>query len=248
MTVIAIPHSYIASSLSVENISVIDLPKNADPSLPIRIIMNGQVLALNTFSRDGQTLKYHGSENLSGQYFEIDYYSSETITLSPNSPNTKPDLPELELYSILPSTAAGTTEFQQEANDLLLGMVDYSGYDLLLTDSSDLATDAALRSAIIMSVYTDAWIDGKKGWWGDTFSNNRPIAASKLWSLMGKRTTPENVQQGIRFVAEATQWLIDDQYFSHIDVIGEHQRHATDWFAFQLTCHRVGQAPLNLTL
>lgn len=246
MTVIAIPHSYTAH---LDSANKIDLPAEADVSLPIRIIMNGQVLALDTFIRHGQTINYVGSENITGQYFEVDYYSSVTLNLDPDTPaSKKPELPELELYSILPSTPADTTEFQQEANDLLLGMVDYSEYDLLLAESGDLATDAALRSAIIMSVYTDAWVDGKKGWWGDTFSSNRPVAASKLWSLMGKRTTPENVQQGIRFVAEATQWLIDDQHFSQIDVKGEHQRHAIDWFAFQLTCHRAGKEPLTLTL
>lgn len=246
MTFLAIPRSMRVTPQINGGVTVLVLPETPAATLPLRVLMNGQVLNNGSYHAAGDSVFL--DEDLASEYFEVDYYITQAITLDPDSPaSKKPELPELELYSILPSTS-GHTDFNQEATDLLLGMVDYSEYDLLLAESGDLATDAALRSAIIMSVYTDAWVDGKNGWWGDTHTGDRPIAASKLWTLMGKPATPENVQQGIRHVTSATQWLVDDNHFSQIDVQAEHQRHAADWFAFQLTCHRAGQPPLTLTL
>ncbi|WP_287601236.1 phage GP46 family protein [Thiothrix sp.] len=246
MPEIAIPRTATATPYIEIDITVLELSETPADALPLRVLMNGQVMAMGDYERSGNRILITG--DYTHDHFEVDYYLTQTINLDPDSPaSKKPELPELELYSILSSPSVHT-DFNQEATDLLLGMVDYSEYDLLLTNDSDLATDAALRSAIILSVYTDAWVDGKNGWWGDTYSGNRPIAACKLWTLMGKPTTPENVQKGIQYVTSAIQWLIDDNHFDRIDVQGEHQRHATDWFAFQLTCHRAGQHPLTLTL
>jgi phage gp46-like protein len=246
MPEIALPHSAVTMPYIDLDITVLALPETPAAALPLRVLMNGQAMASGDYQRSGNRILITG--DYTRDHFEVDYYTTQTITLDPNSPaSKKPELPELELYSIL-SSPSGHTDFNQEATDLLLGMVDFSEYDLLLAGSSDLATDAALRSAIILSVYTDAWVEGKNGWWGDTYTADRPIADSKLWTLMGKPTTPENVQLGIQYVTAATQWLVDDNHFSQIDIAGEHQRHATDWFAFQLTCHRAGQDPLTLTL
>jgi phage gp46-like protein len=246
MPEIAIPCTATTTPYIDLDITVLVLPETPAANLPLRVLMNGQAMASGDLQRSGNRILIEG--DYTRDHFEVDYYITQTITLDPDSPaSKKPELPELELYSILSSPSVGT-DFNQEATDLLLGMVDFSEYDLLLAESGDLATDAALRSAIILSVYTNAWVDGQNGWWGDTYSGDRPIADSELWTLMGKKTTPENVQKAIQYVINATQWLIDDNHFNQIDVQGEHQSHELDWFAFHLTCHRSGKPPITLNL
>ena len=245
MPEIAIPRTATTTPYIDLDTTVLALAETPAAELPLRVLMNGQVMATGDYQRIGHRILIAG--DYTREHFEVDYYITQTITLDPNTPIQRPELPELELYSILPSLA-GTPGIEQEAVDLLLGMVDCSEYDLLLAESGDLATDAALRSAIILSVYTNAWVDGKNGWWGDTYTGDRPIAHSKLWTLTGKPPTPENVQKGVQYVTRAIQWLLDDHHFDQIDIEAEHQHHELDWFAFHLTCHRLGKPPLTLNL
>lgn len=245
MTVVAIPRSTSTTPYIDLDMTVLALPETPAADMPLRVLMNGQSMVMADYQRSGNRILIPG--DYTGDHFEVDYYITETIVTDPNTPISRSDLPELELYSIVSGTV-GTSPIEQDAVDLLLGMVDHSEYDLLLAESGDLATDAALRSAITLSIYSDAWVDGKNGWWGDTYTGDRPIANCKLWTLKGKPTTRENVQKGIEYVTHATQWLIDDHHFDRIDIEGEHQRHETDWLAFHLTCHRSGRPPLTLNL
>lgn len=108
--------------------------------------------------------------------------------------------------------------------------------------SGDLALDNPLRSAVMVSLFTDrvapeqpsasdqqvgitppgnaanSGLRGRRGWWGDAFAD-LPIG-SRLWQLrraikVGEKAVLLELEQILR---EALDWLIDDGVVSKIDV------------------------------
>ena len=119
--------------------------------------------------------------------------------------------------------------------DLKLALADWSQWDLLY-DGQDLNTESSLHSAILVSVWTDARVGDEGGWWGDSFAE-KPIAESKLWTLLGKPANDDNVELGIGYVKTALQWLLDDKWITEMTVTGEAQQDPSthlDIFAFRV--------------
>lgn len=104
--------------------------------------------------------------------------------------------------------------------DAALIMLADGTFDLSL-DGPDLATDNGLRTAVIVSLFSDARAreddvipDGtaeRRGWWADTFS---PIAAdafgSRQWLLGREKQIPSTLARAKEYAEESLQWLIDD--------------------------------------
>lgn len=233
MVEVSVPRSAVTPPvLDQAGFTVLTLPETPATDLPVRVLVGGQTVGQQDFTRDGNIIQIEG--DYSHLHCEVDYYLLKIINIEAQT--EQPDLPEIELYSIRTNT------YQQADNntgayDLLLGMVDDSEYDLIY-NGTDLSTDKALQSAITLSVYTDAWVNGQKGWWGDSYNDDRPIADSKLWTLMGKPTTPENINLGNRYIQAATQWLIDDEHVDEIEITTEHHANELDWLAFRLQCKK----------
>ncbi len=90
---------------------------------------------------------------------------------------------------------------------------DRSGFDLAL-DSCDLATDSGLRSAVIVSLYTerraeadDVLPDGttdRRGHWAD------PTLGSRLWLLDRAKETDDVLARAQEYAQEALAWLVAD--------------------------------------
>ena len=211
--------------------------------MPVRVMLNGQILGKADITHDGKRITLPG--DYTGHTFEIDYYLESIIDLTQPAPYTV-ELPEIELYS-LGTTSAANANDDLGGFDLLLNSVGHSAYDLGY-NGNDLQTDRLLKSAVTLSVYTDAWVDGQRGWWGDTYQGDQPIADSKLWTLIGAKATHENRLKGEHYIKHAVQWLIDDGHFDSIDVTTEHQANGLDWLAFKLIGKRDGQADVSLNL
>lgn len=94
----------------------------------------------------------------------------------------------------------------------------FSG-DIALDDGR-LATDDGLRTAMLISLFTDARAraddplpaDGgdRRGWWGNAFKgdDNAPEElGSRLWLLDREKLTDRNVERGRAYAAEALAWL-----------------------------------------
>jgi phage gp46-like protein len=89
---------------------------------------------------------------------------------------------------------------------------------------SALLTGNDLESAIIISLFTDRIAavgdvipDGSndpRGWWADT---DVPIG-SRLWLLRRSKQIPETLQKAYDYIAEALQWLLDDQVVAQFDI------------------------------
>lgn len=110
---------------------------------------------------------------------------------------------------------------------------DAFGADLALAEG-DLATDDGLRTAFIISLFTDARArdddplpqDGADlgGWWGDAFADveEGPLG-SRLWLLSREKKLGSTLLRARDYAAEAVQWLIRAGVCSSIDIEVEAQ-------------------------
>ena len=107
-------------------------------------------------------------------------------------------------------------------------------FDLSI-DGPDLATDAGLYTACVVSLFTDrraeaddALPDGgddRRGWWGDAFSPAEgDKIGSRLWLLAREKQLPEVLRRAREYATEALQWLIDDGIARQVDVAAENPR------------------------
>lgn len=114
--------------------------------------------------------------------------------------------------------------------DLALFFTD-NGFDIAL-DGTDLATDSGLRSAVIVSLFTDRRAnaddelpsgDGdRRGCWMDMFDDH--VKGSRLWLLSREKELPDVLVRAKTYAEEALQWLIDDGIVSAVSVTAEHVR------------------------
>lgn len=96
---------------------------------------------------------------------------------------------------------------------------------------ADLATDANLKTAIWISLFTDRLAapddeipDGtydRRGWWADDAA--RPIG-SRLWLLDREKDLDAVLQRAYDYIAEALAWLIDDDVVARFDISVERVR------------------------
>jgi phage gp46-like protein len=108
---------------------------------------------------------------------------------------------------------------------------DRFGGDLALADGQ-LVTDEGLRTAILMSLFTDARAraddplphDGAdlRGWWGNGFARADGLASadigSRLWLLEREKLTFAVLARAKAYVAEALAWMIEAGVVSALDV------------------------------
>lgn len=86
-----------------------------------------------------------------------------------------------------------------------------AGIGLDLFDG-DLALDDSLRSAVIVSLFTDREADGadRRGWWGDALTPGQDRIGSLLWQLQRRNESPALLTDAKRHTEAALRWLIDD--------------------------------------
>lgn len=111
--------------------------------------------------------------------------------------------------------------------DLALFVNGPSDIDMQLT-GMDLATDAGLRTAIIMSLFTDLRVDAeelplgelsRRGWWGDLFNSVvGDQIGSRFWLLVREKRTTETLNRAEDYAKECLGWLIDDGVADTIDI------------------------------
>lgn len=132
------------------------------------------------------------------------------------------------------------------ALDLATGSAD------LVLAGGRLATDDGMRTAILLSLFTDARApDGaelpepgadRRGWWGDAFSTDAVASASgaigsTMWLLRRAKITPDTLQRARQAATSALAWLIADGVASAIDVAVEAQG---DRLAIAISLNRPG--------
>jgi phage gp46-like protein len=102
------------------------------------------------------------------------------------------------------------------------------GADLLVEDD-DLGGDDGLRTAILLSLFTDRRAEAddnlpagdgdRRGWWADEFSAvGSDRIGSRLWLLDRSKATPDIAKRAEEIAREALAWLIEDRVASSVDV------------------------------
>lgn len=104
--------------------------------------------------------------------------------------------------------------------------------DLSLIDN-DLASDAGMETAVILSLFCDRRAfdddvppsgdpDDRRGWWADQFADNEgDLIGSRLWLLDRSVSTDETRRRAEEYCKEALQWMVDDLVVASFDVLVE---------------------------
>lgn len=124
--------------------------------------------------------------------------------------------------------------------------------DLAIVDD-DIASDDGLRTAVLLSLFTDrrAEVDDslpgedgdRRGWWGDEFSQvEGDRIGSRLWLLNRSTRTDTVLRRAEEHVREALAWMVADKVAESVDVTAE----AVDsMLALAITIHRPNADPAS---
>jgi len=99
--------------------------------------------------------------------------------------------------------------------------VDNFAADLALFDG-DLATEDGIKTAVIISLFTDArasdddilpaGVTWRRGCWTDLLGNDpTDIIGSKLWLLSREKMTPNLYRRAEDYARDALNWMLEDQ-------------------------------------
>ena len=110
--------------------------------------------------------------------------------------------------------------------------IDTGDGDLSMIDS-DIASDAGLVTACLLSLFLDARADvddqppsndpnDRRGWWADEFSDfEGDRIGSRLWLLDRSVLTRDTAQRAELYVREGLAWLLQDRVAESIGVVTE---------------------------
>ncbi|MDY4480304.1 MAG: phage GP46 family protein [[Pasteurella] aerogenes] len=87
--------------------------------------------------------------------------------------------------------------------------------DLVDLDGA-LLLDDTLTNVIIISLFTDARVNGERGWWGNSFAEFE--MGSKLWTLHRSKQIDDILEDAERYARDALQWMITDKLVSSLSV------------------------------
>lgn len=95
--------------------------------------------------------------------------------------------------------------------------------------AGDLSRDDGLRTAVILSLFTDAPARDddvlppgadRRGWWGDALATiPGTVTGSRLWLLSRSKQLASVLERARGYATEALQWLVDDGIASDVDVV-----------------------------
>lgn len=112
----------------------------------------------------------------------------------------------------------------------------------LVLGSSGLSQDSSLKTAVILSLFTDrraalddSVVGDRRGWVGDALADDGDRWGSRLWLLKREKQTEETRRRAIDYANEALAWLIDDGVASLVDVSAEWVRPTMLGLTIQIT-------------
>ncbi len=99
----------------------------------------------------------------------------------------------------------------------------------LLVVSGDLEHETSLRSAVVLSLFTDRRATTEeledyggrdaRGWWGDYLATvDGDSFGSKLWLLNRKKQVNETLLQARQYAQRALAWMVEDQIAREVEV------------------------------
>lgn len=115
-------------------------------------------------------------------------------------------------------------------SDLSLSWIDTLFAADLSIEGGDLATDDGLRTALIISLFSDSRARADdvleagadpRGWWGDSLAEPGDETGSRLWLLAREKRTAEVRRRARSYAQEATAWLVKDRVASAVEIEAE---------------------------
>lgn len=143
-------------------------------------------------------------------------------------------------------------------SDIALGWDNTVGLGDFVLSAEGLATEDGLRTAFILSLFTNAPArpgdrmpdgtiakGGEGGWWADSPEASPLVegdaTGSRLWLLGRAKSTRDNLQRAGSYIREALQWLIDDQVLERMDTVVE----SVERLAFEVSAFRPDGSPVK---
>lgn len=108
---------------------------------------------------------------------------------------------------------------------------------LLNSDGNDLQVGQELKTAILVSMFTDARAavadvpninSDRRGWWAANLG-------SLLWLLQRAKATLRNLEKGIEYIKNSLNWLLQKGIASKIEVTGQIQNLYKFTFQIKIT-------------
>ncbi len=104
-----------------------------------------------------------------------------------------------------------------------------SGFFDLTMDGALLAEDSGLKTAVVLSLFTDRLAENddelpdgttnRRGVWTDTFATvDGDLQGSRLWLLSRSKQQQAVVNKAMEYAEEALKWLIDDGIAKEVNV------------------------------
>lgn len=106
----------------------------------------------------------------------------------------------------------------------------------IAVEGGALATDDGLRTAIAISLFSDARADDddalpepgadRRGWWGDAFpaeADDLSELGSKFWLLARSKTTADTLRKAENYAQVALRWIVRDGIARAVAVTVERQ-------------------------
>jgi phage gp46-like protein len=131
---------------------------------------------------------------------------------------------------------------KDQATDLRITLEDQL-FDLGVV-FGQLEPDHGLRSAVLLSLFTDRQAEAdqdipdgttdRRGWWGDSFSDQDPIG-SGLWLIAREKQTTETKNRADEAVSAALQWLVVDGVAAAVNVTSEFFRDSNGVYRYDAT-------------
>lgn len=116
----------------------------------------------------------------------------------------------------------------------------------------DLAADAGLRTAVLLSLFTDRQAEvgdvlpdsdpDRRGWWADAVSEvEGDKIGSRLWLLARSKDLAAVRSRAEEYAAEALRWMVEDKIASKISVVASVPR--TGVLGLEVEVYRPKQQP-----
>ncbi|MEQ8605192.1 MAG: phage GP46 family protein [Marivibrio sp.] len=138
--------------------------------------------------------------------------------------------------------------------DVLLDFNEEAMTADVLLDGPDLSTDEGLKTAIVVSLFTDrrapasfqlpAGDDDPRGFWGDVAPANDvegDETGSHLWLLGREKETEETRTRAVAYCRTALAWIVEDGVAERVDVEGEWVGRGR--LGLKITVHRPATTP-----
>lgn len=88
----------------------------------------------------------------------------------------------------------------------------------LLYVNGGIKSDGGLKTAVLISLFSDARELNQRGWWGGEIG-------SKLWTLTNVKRSADTLKKAREYAETALSWLVDEQICKKVSASAEYDAH-----------------------